>query len=108
MRRVRRSGRAVLACAAAGAVMAVGACAGGPSTPKPVATLASTPAAAVAFEGIRDGWRDTEHVPPGVLRAELEQFLVQHPHDGLAPLASVLLAMVALGQGDLPAADREI
>jgi hypothetical protein len=88
--------------------MAVGACAGGPSTPKPVATLASTPAAAVAFEGIRDGWRDTEHVPPGVLRAELEQFLVQHPHDGLAPLASVMLAMVALGQGDLPAADREI
>jgi hypothetical protein len=108
MRRVRRSSRAVLACAAAGAVLAVGACAGGSSTPKPVATLASTPAAAVAFEGIREGWRDTEHVPPGVLRAELEQFLVQHPHDGLAPLASVLLAIVALGQGDLPTADREI
>jgi hypothetical protein len=108
MRRVRRSSRAVLACAAAGAVLAVGACAGGSSTPKPVATLASTPAAAVAFEGIREGWRDTEHVPPGVLRAELEQFLVQHPHDGLAPLASVMLAIVALGQGDLPAADREI
>jgi hypothetical protein len=73
-----------------------------------VATLASTPAAAVAFEGIRDGWRDTEHVLPGTLRAELEQFLVQHPHDGLAPLASVMLALVALGQGDLPTADREL
>jgi hypothetical protein len=73
-----------------------------------VATLASTPAAALAFEGIRDGWRDPEHVPPGVLRAELEQFLVQHPTDGLAPLARVMLAMTALGQGDFPAADREL
>jgi len=108
MRHARRSGRAALACAAAGAVLAVGACSGGASTPKPVATLASTPAAAVAFEGIRDGWRDTEHVLPGTLRAELEQFLVQHPHDGLAPLASVMLAMVALGQGDFPTADREL
>jgi len=86
----------------------MGACAGSPPAPKPVATLASTPAAALAFEGIRDGWRDTEHVLPGTLRAELEQFLVQHPHDGLAPLASVMLAMIALGQGDLPAADREL
>ena len=108
MRRARWSGRAVLGCAAAGTLLALGACAGGSSAPKPVATLASTPAAAVAFDGIRDGWRDTEHVPPGVLRAELEQFLVQHPRDGLAPLASVMLAMVALGQGDLPTADREL
>jgi hypothetical protein len=89
-------------------MLAVGACAGGSSTQKPVATLASTPAAAVAFAGIRDGWRDTEHVLPGTLRAELEQFLVQHPRDGLAPLARVMLAVVALGQGDLATADREL
>src|SRR5580704_14454633 len=108
MRRVQRSGPAVLACVAAGAAMALGACVGGSSTPKPVATLASTPAAALAFEGIRDGWRDTEHVLPGTLRAELEQFLVQHPDDGLAPLASVMLAIVALGQGDLATADRAL
>jgi hypothetical protein len=108
MRLRDRSGRAVLACAAAGAVLAMGACAGSPQAPKPVATLASTPAAALAFEGIRDGWRDTEHVLPGTLRAEIEQFLVQHPRDGLAPLASVMLAMIALGLGDLPAADREL
>jgi hypothetical protein len=86
----------------------MGACAGGSQAPKPVATLASTPAAAVAFDGIRDGWRDPEHVPSAILRVELEQFLVQHPHDGLAPLACVMLTMVALGQGDLATADREL
>ncbi|HEX3346095.1 MAG TPA: hypothetical protein VHS09_16040, partial [Polyangiaceae bacterium] len=108
MRLRDRSGRAALACAAAGAVLAMGACAGSGGPVKPTATLASTPAAGLAFEGIREGWRDSEHVPPGVLRAELEQFLVQHPNDGLAPLAAVMLAMVDLGQGDFPAADREL
>jgi hypothetical protein len=86
----------------------MGACGGSSSPTKPTAALASTPAAALAFEGIRDGWRDPEHLPPGVLRAELEQFLVEHPKDGLAPLARVMLALVALKQGDFPTADREL
>src|ERR1700719_601930 len=104
----RRSGRAVLAFAATAAALAGGACAGGASGPRPVATLASTPVAAVAFEGIRDGWRDPEHVLPGTLRAELEQFLVQHPGDVLVPLARVMLAVIALGQGDDATAAREL
>jgi hypothetical protein len=108
MRPRDRSGRAVLAAVAAGALLAAGACAGGSAPPRPVATLASTPGAAVAFEGIREAFRDPEHVKPGTVRAEIEQFLVQHPRDGLVPLARVTLALVALRQADLATADREL
>src|ERR1700728_169874 len=85
MRPRDRSGRAVLAAVAAGALLA-----------------------AVAFEGIREAFRDPEHVKPGTVRAEIEQFLVQHPRDGLVPLARVTLALVALRQADLATADREL
>jgi hypothetical protein len=111
MRLRDRSRRATLAAAAAGALFtagAVGACAGGSATPKPVATLASTPAAALAFEGIREAFRDREHLKPAIVRVELEQFLVQHPRDGLVPLAHVYLALLALRDGDLATADREL
>jgi len=103
MRLRDRSGRALLVAIAAGTLLTIGACAGGSSASRPVATLASTPAAAVAFDGIRDAFRDPEHVKPGTVRAEIEQFLVQHPRDGLVPLA-----LVALREGDLAAADGEL
>src|ERR1700728_1633948 len=108
MRLRDRSGRAVLVTIAAGTLLTLGACAGGSSASRPMATLASTPAAAVAFDGIRDAFRDSEHVKPGTVRAEIEQFLVQHPRDGLVPLVRVMLALLALRDGDLAAADREL
>jgi hypothetical protein len=93
---------------AAGALIAAGACAAGPSGSKPVPALASTPAAAAAFEVIRDEWRTTEHSNPAALRAPIEQFIAQYPRDGLVPFAHVLLAVVALGERDFALADREL
>jgi hypothetical protein len=108
MRLRDRSSRAVLVAAAAGTLLTVDACTGGSSAPRPTATLASTPSAAAAFDGIREAFRDPEHVQAGTVRAEIEQFLLQHPKDGLVPLARVILALVALRQADLATADREL
>lgn len=100
--------RAALAAAAAGALLAAGACTGGSTGPTPVATLPSSPAAAAAFDAIREAWRDPRRTTPAPVRAQLEQFIQQYPRDGLVPLAHVFLALVALEQSDFPAADREI
>jgi hypothetical protein len=93
---------------ATGGLLAAGACAPGPSGSKPVPALASTPAAAAAFEAIREEWRTKEHSNPAALRAPLEQFITVYPRDGLVPFAHVLLALVALAQRDFAMADREL
>lgn len=108
MRLARWSTRVTLATAAAGALLAAGACAGGSTGPTPVATLASTPAAAAAFDAVRESWRERPQAAAAALRARIEQFLAQYPRDGLVPLAHVYLALVTLQQGDFAAADREI
>jgi hypothetical protein len=96
----------VLAGVAAIALVAVGACAGERSGPRPVPTLASSPSAAAAFEEIRNAWNDREHNSPAALRQMLERFLARYLDDGLVPLARVYLALVALQQRDFAAADR--
>ncbi|HEY1691916.1 MAG TPA: hypothetical protein VGG39_07125 [Polyangiaceae bacterium] len=104
MRLRDRSVRAALA----GLAIAVGACAGASTSGKPVAALASSPGAATDFEAIREAWKAPSRGSPAVLRAALEQFLAQYPHDGLVPLAHVYLALLALDAGDAAAADHEI
>ncbi len=86
----------------------VGSCTGSRSAPKPVATLASTPQAAVAFDAIREAWRDLDRTAAAALRARIEAFMEQFPTDGLIPLARVALAFVAMKGGDLAAADAEL
>lgn len=84
------------------------ACGGSVNGPVPVPALASSPAAADFFAGLRDAWRKPDLVPPAVLRASIETFLRRWPNDGLAPLARVYLALVALDLGDFAAADEAI
>jgi hypothetical protein len=103
-----RSARAILLALAAGALLAALACASGPSGSKPVAALASTPAAAAAFDAIREAWRKTPRSNLPTLRSPIEQFIAQYPRDGLVPFARVLLALVALEQQDAVTADRQL
>jgi len=44
-----------------------------------VATLATSPQAAAAFETIRDAWDDTDEYSPAALRAMIDRFLAQFP-----------------------------
>jgi hypothetical protein len=91
-----------------GAALVAAACAGGASSSRPVATLSSSPSAASDFEAIRAAWLAEPRTSPAAMKTRLEQFVAQYPKDGLIPLAHVLLALVALAQNDLPAADREL
>ncbi|HEX8789684.1 MAG TPA: hypothetical protein VF765_01945 [Polyangiaceae bacterium] len=106
MRRVaRRAGIAALA----GGMLAAGACAGGSSSStRPVPSLASSPAAAAAFEAIRAAWNTPIRAVPQVLEVQVVSFLVRFPDDGLAPLAHVYLALLALEESDMPKADHEL
>ncbi len=90
------------------AIVAVVACGGAASEPKPVPALATSPLASASFAEIRDAWRDPEHTSPEVLRAMLDRFCARFSTDGLVPLARVYLAIVALGQGDNAEADRQL
>jgi hypothetical protein len=89
-------------------LLAAGACGGGRSQPKPVASLASSPQAGLAFEAIRAGWRDPDRVSPAALRTMLELFLGRFPDDGLAPFARVILALDAMKLEDLATADAQL
>jgi hypothetical protein len=89
-------------------LIALGACGGAASETKPVATLASSTRAAVAFNPIREAWADPEHTDLPTLRRLLERFIARFPADGLVPLARVYLALVALQQGDTAAADPQL
>jgi hypothetical protein len=108
MRLADRSVRVALAAAVTGVLLAAGACTASSTGPTPVATLPSTPVAAAAFDAIREAWRDPKRGTPAALRAQLEDFLVQYPRDGLVPLAHVYLALVELQQSDFAAAEREL
>jgi hypothetical protein len=99
---------AALALACCGALAGEAACGGGTNASTPVPSLASTPAAAAFFNGLRDSWRKPDRVPAVVLRAEVESFLLHWPDDGLVPLAHVYLALLQLQLGEMGAADYEI
>lgn len=88
--------------------IATAACGGAASEPRPVPSLASSPASATAFAEIRDAWSDPEHTSPATLRKLLERFCARFPGDGLVPLARVYLALMALEAGDLADADRQL
>src|SRR5580658_4754618 len=98
------------ALARAGAVLLIlqTACPRDPTQPQPVATLSSSPDAAAAFEAIREAWRNPDRIAPDALRRMIERFLIDHPKDGLVPLASVSLALVAMAAGDFAHADAEL
>jgi hypothetical protein len=89
-------------------LIAAGACGGASSEPRPVPSVASSPMAGAAFADILDGWRDSEHTSPAVLRVMLERFIARFPEDGLTPLVRVYLALVALGMGDFVEADHQL
>jgi hypothetical protein len=106
--RTRAAASLALTVGACVVAAAIGACAGRDSGPKPVASLASSPQAAAAFEAVRDAWRDTDPSSAPALRAKVEAFLVQFPNDGLIPLARIALAFAAMRSGDLATADAEL
>jgi len=83
-------------------------CARDRTQPQPVASLPSSPEAAAAFEAIREAWRNPDRVAPDALRRMIERFLIDYPTDGLVPVASVSLALVAMGLGDFAHADEEL
>jgi hypothetical protein len=84
------------------------ACARDSSQPQPVASLPSSPESAAAFEAIREAWRNPDRVAPDALRRMIEHFLIDYPSDGLVPVASVSLALVAMSLGDFAHADAEL
>jgi hypothetical protein len=67
---------------------------------RPVATLATSPDAAVPFAKIREGWHDRR---PD--REALMDFVKRYPDDGAAPLAKVYLALVLMESGKILEAD---
>ncbi|HXN34228.1 MAG TPA: hypothetical protein VN894_20345, partial [Polyangiaceae bacterium] len=71
-------------------------------------TLASSPRAAAAFDEIREAWSKAEGTDHSALRELLARFIARFPNDGLIPLARVYLAIVAMQQGDLATADRQL
>jgi hypothetical protein len=92
-----------------GALLVVGACASGSSSSsRPVPSLASSPGAAAAFEAIRAAWNTPIRAVPQVLEVQVNSFLQRFPDDGLAPLAHVYLALLALEENDMAKADREL
>lgn len=92
----------------AAAMVIIGACASGVTGPKPVPTLASSPMAAAAFDEIREEWGDPDRTHHAKLRQLLERFLARFPNDSLVPMARIYLALVAMEQGDLAVADRQL
>jgi hypothetical protein len=115
-RTARSTGRALFLAlavlAALAAVVLAAACGGRRAGPKPVATLASSPAAAAAFEGIREAWEESDRSNDLVLRvglrARLERFLTEFPKDGLVPMAEIALAIEAMRDGAMATADAQL
>src|ERR1019366_7594526 len=109
----RRTARAAGGAAALALALALeAACGGGRAAPKPVAMLPSSPAAAAAFEAIREAWEESDRsndiVLRMALRSRLERFLDEFPHDGLAPLAKVALALEAMSDGAMATAGAQL
>ncbi len=81
-----------------------GGCSGSRSEPRPVASLAITADATVAFEEIRVAWEAHESRRPLVLRPMLERFLGRYPRDGRIPMARAMTAIVAMEEENWVAA----
>src|SRR4051812_3722423 len=79
-------------------------CTGGGGEPRPVASLAGTADATVAFEEIRQAWDSHESRRPEVLRPLLERFLGRFPRDGRVPMARAIIALVAMDEDNWVAA----
>jgi hypothetical protein len=111
-RRTARATGATFAGALAVVVVLGSACGGRGAARKPVATLASSPAAAAAFDAIREAWEEADRsndiVLRVALRSRLERFLAEFPHDGLVPMAEIALAMDAMRDGALATADAHL
>ncbi len=71
-------------------------CAAGTSEPKPVPSLASSTASALAFERIREEWGRSTDADRQALRRDLEAFLATFDADGLAPLGRVYLVLALM------------
>src|SRR3954471_16681391 len=72
----------------------------GRRTDRPVASLATSPEAGVAFARIRDQWHDRR---PD--RETLDNFVKRFPDDGATPLVKVYLAIVLMESGKILDAD---
>ncbi len=68
-------------------VMLAAACSRSRTDVKPVASLPSTPEAAVALQPLRAHWEERRQDP-----VALESYLKRFPEDGAAPLVKVYLA----------------
>lgn len=68
-------------------------------------TLATSRDAAEAFAPIRSIWLEREETRYARLQPMLEDFLRRYPRDGLAPLATVELAITYMQLGDVPRAE---
>jgi hypothetical protein len=97
-------------CAAVATVSGA-ACGSSGKRSRPVATLATAPAASIAFSPIRDAWGSHDPTRRTQVRGMLEDFLMRYPDDGLAALAKTYLAFELMGSGkdwEMEAADRLI
>jgi hypothetical protein len=104
-----RGGRLAVLAAVPCTLVAAWACGGGSSSSaRPVPSLASSPGAAAAFESIRAAWNTPIRAVPQVLEVQVDMFLQRFPDDGLAPLAHVYRALLALEENDMAKADREL
>jgi hypothetical protein len=68
-------------------------CSRGRGEGQPVAALAESTDAGVAFAAIRDLWNASNDTTHQHLRAELERFVAVYPHDPLARLGTMYLAI---------------
>jgi hypothetical protein len=83
------------------------ACGGGTHGPKPTATLASSPEAAIEFHLILQEWSNIDKAR-SALRLRIERFVRKFPDDGLAPLARVYLSFLLMDEGNFAAADEQL
>ncbi len=75
---------------------------------RPVASLASTAAAGVDFQAIRDAWLNPSRVSRADLRTMLDQFVAKYPKDGLVPVARAYVAFLCMDAGDFACADAQL
>jgi hypothetical protein len=81
---------------------------GGRRRERPVASLASTPAATVAWAEIQTKWEAYDGKSPGALRGELEAYVARFPKDGRVTLARAYLACQMMDQGDWAGAEKTL
>lgn len=84
-------------------VFALVACSRSARQPKPAATLATSPQAAIVFAEVREQWEQRTLEPRSATA-----FLRRFPDDGAAPLAKVYLAFALLERGELLQADSQL